>query len=377
VGLQLHSLSDLANVAAGLTGVLWVPYETFRQIDDRLLRDISARCVLIVSGGDEVLPGGRLQPLALVAADYYVVYDTNMLAAWDAALGSRLLFLPEGYIPEQHTRTDRLTRVLYIGSPFAGRIAILKKLQESGLAVDIYGPRSWEQTELRQNYKGFLDNNDYYRTIHRYKIFAALSSGDTPFDTHPNAKVGDGLRARTIVLTEYAQVVSNDFSSAAPAIRSAVDMAEMVRYAKEIIGMPEVEYEEVVDKALAQSAPTAINYLVSFRNILSRPLSKYSATSEEPVSLSALLRLLVSLRLIRIDSSILAKLATICGMPPAAGLMKIYIGFRLHLFTGGKYVPSRLSCFVYCPKRRRLSIDLLPGRKRAGMAPDVKMITVC
>ena len=95
--------------------------------------------------------------------------------------------------------------VLFIGRPYANRVSLLSFLHKSGEKINIYGSSEWSKYFDSSVYKGFVDNDVYYQTVAKAKVYLAFL--ESPKNTkllHINAKPFDAAKANSaLVVTRY------------------------------------------------------------------------------------------------------------------------------------------------------------------------------
>lgn len=269
-GLKVHvlpyeSLSKFSNLSGSY---FYFPYVVFQKIKSDLYWKLKTTNTIIIAGGDENLDYSLLQFFASSVADLYIVYS-KYLKKIIGRYFDNLAYIPEGFstLHLNGKIRSKTNEIIYIGSPFLGRIKIIKSLLDAGYKVDIYGPGSWKETELATSYKGFLDNSEYYQTISVYKIFLSLSSGNHPFVCHPNAKLGDAISANTIALSEFNDNILDEYPLSLNAIQRVSSLEEFILYAGQILAMPEIQYNELVSETYRKALLLDINYELSFNQL--------------------------------------------------------------------------------------------------------------
>ncbi len=103
--------------------------------------------------------------------------------------------------------------VLFIGRPYANRLSLLRFLHKSGVKINIYGSSEWSKYFDGSVYKGFVDNNIYYQTVAKARVYLAfLESPQHTELLHINAKPFDAAKVGTSLIISKYKTFSDDYN---------------------------------------------------------------------------------------------------------------------------------------------------------------------
>lgn len=101
--------------------------------------------------------------------------------------------------------------VLFIGRPYGPRAAIINFLIQNGIDVAVFGSEKWKGLLPKENYRGYLENDNYNMVLARAKIILGLMEAPTGGVPHINAKIFDGAKAKKLAICTYYPPFLEDY----------------------------------------------------------------------------------------------------------------------------------------------------------------------
>jgi spore maturation protein CgeB len=125
--------------------------------------------------------------------------------------------------------------VSFIGSSIRDRPDFLKYLIKNGINVTIAGSSEWEKyPELKNNYIGFLNNEDFFKTINQSKINLVFSktalSGKGKMDSHLKLRVFEFAACKSFGLIESTPGLVGIFKNKKINFKTKEELLEKIKY---------------------------------------------------------------------------------------------------------------------------------------------------
>lgn len=379
--LKVYSVFDLENKAI-TNKVLFMPYVTYKRIKPSTYYSIYKNNIILLTNGDDNLDIKTLWPLLCKYSNLYITYNDTIskpIKKWF----SNSHVIPEGFsnnhIPEK--KWDNNGKIIYVGAPFKGRIEVIKCLINHSYHVDIFGSKKWLDTELRDYYKGYIDNEKYYSTISEYKILLALTSGDKVFDCHPNAKLGDSLSSKIISLTEIDYTTIAEYPKNIKSIIRFGSFSELLKRVEEIYKLQNSTYRNIIERSISQASELNISYENSYNELIILLTNKFNIIKKKPfksnksleINFSFLIKTLIRLKVLRLRKDLLIKL--IQNNQKYINQFSTSVFFPFSFVLRSRYFTfGSISVIKFNSKKSKISMSLIKKKDKHYFLPDLKII---
>jgi hypothetical protein len=125
--------------------------------------------------------------------------------------------------------------VAFIGSPIRDRPDFLKFLVKNGINVAIAGSSEWEKyPELKEKYLGFLNQEDFFKTINQSKINLVFSKtalkGKGKTDSHLKLRVFEFAACKSFGLIESTPGLMGFFKNKKINFKTKEELLEKIKY---------------------------------------------------------------------------------------------------------------------------------------------------
>jgi spore maturation protein CgeB len=136
------------------------------------------------------------------------------------------------YLPQE---IEKKYDVSFIGSPIRDRPDFLKFLVKNGINMIIAGSAEWEKyPELKNNYIGFLNQKDFFKTINQSKINLVFSKtiikGEGKTDSHLKLRVFEFASCKSFGLIEYTPGLVGSFRNKKINFKTKEELLERIKY---------------------------------------------------------------------------------------------------------------------------------------------------
>ena len=159
-------------------------------------------------------------------------------------VGKYLLVNPNTYLlpigvsfdnTEKYLGQTKMIDILFVGRPYSRRPHFIKFIEKNKINVSVYGSNKWRKYLSEKIYKGFLDNNDYYKKISQAKLYLAMLESPKCWERlHINAKPFDAAKVgAALIVTKYEKfaesynlIEGKDFFS----YQSEIDLVQKIKF---------------------------------------------------------------------------------------------------------------------------------------------------
>lgn len=380
--LKVYSVFDFENETIR-NQVLFMPYVTYKRIKPSNYYSIFKDNIISLTHGDEHLDTKTLWPLLCSNSGLYISYNdiiSKPIKKWF----SNAHVIPEGFsenhIPEKKWNNNG--KIIYVGAPFKGRREIIDYLINHSYDVDIFGSKKWLDTELKEYYKGYIDNKDYYDTISKYKVLLALTSGDTAFDCHPNAKLGDSLSSKVISLTEIDDITVVEYPENIKSIMRFGSLSELLLKVEQIYSLEKLAYRKIVEKSISEASKLNISYENSYNELIILLKNKFNTIIKKKlfkskenleINFSFLMKILIKLKIIKLRKNELIMI--IQNNERYINEFSSIVFFPLSFLLGSRYYSfGSISAIKFNSIKSKISLSLVRKKNKYYFLPDLKSI---